>query len=114
MVEEVATGSLGPRSAMLSDSRDEFFGLKPLQDSEDGASRGTGLFHERSDRRVAREILVCLIRKENEYEPHRRRADAYIVAQSRAFQLMLAVWSKVSRGRPRWDALSYAASCLAR
>jgi hypothetical protein len=37
-----------------------------------------------------------------------------LVAQSRAFQLMLAVRSKVSRGRPRWDALSYAASCLAR
>jgi hypothetical protein len=46
MVEEVATGSLGPRFVILSDSRDEFFGLKPLQDSEDSASRRTGLCHE--------------------------------------------------------------------
>ena len=36
------------------------------------------------------------------------------VAQSRAFQLMLAVWSKVSRGRPRCDALSYGVPRLSR
>jgi hypothetical protein len=36
------------------------------------------------------------------------------VAQSSAFQLMFAVWSKTSRGRPRCDALSYAAPLLSR
>jgi hypothetical protein len=36
------------------------------------------------------------------------------VAQSRAFQLMLAVWSKASRDRPRCDALSYGVPRLSR
>ena len=36
------------------------------------------------------------------------------VAQSSAFQLIFAVWSKTSRGRPRCDALSYAAPLLSR
>jgi uncharacterized membrane protein len=36
------------------------------------------------------------------------------VAQSSAFQLIFAVWSTASRGRPRCDALSYAASCCSR
>ena len=49
MVEEVATGSLGPRFVILGDAGDEPFDLKPLQGFEYCASRGAGLCHERSD-----------------------------------------------------------------
>lgn len=76
MVEEVATGSLGPRFVILGDAGDEPFDLKPLQGFDYCASRCTGLCHERSDWWVARELLVCLVCEQNEYEPHRRRADA--------------------------------------
>ena len=49
MVEEVATGSLGPRFVILGNACDEPFGLKPPQGFEYCASRCTGLCHERSD-----------------------------------------------------------------
>jgi hypothetical protein len=49
MVEEVATGSLGPRFVISGDAGDEPFDLKPLQGFEYCASRCTGLCHERSD-----------------------------------------------------------------
>jgi hypothetical protein len=76
MIEEIATGSLGTRFVVLSDSRDQSFDLKPLQGFEDCASRGTGLCHKRTDGGIARELLVCLVREQNEYKPHRRRADS--------------------------------------
>jgi hypothetical protein len=37
MIEEIATGSLGSRFVILSDSRDKSFDLKPLQGFEDCA-----------------------------------------------------------------------------
>jgi hypothetical protein len=49
MVEEVATGSLGPGFVILGDAGDEPFDLKPLQGVEYCALRSTGLCHERSD-----------------------------------------------------------------
>jgi hypothetical protein len=36
------------------------------------------------------------------------------LSSMRAFQLMLAVWWKASRGRPRCDALSYGVPRLSR
>jgi hypothetical protein len=49
MIEEIATGSLGPRFVVLSDSSDKALGLKPFQGFEDCAPCGAGLCHKRPD-----------------------------------------------------------------
>src|ERR1700682_2013661 len=114
MVEVVAGGSLCSGIVELRPACDQIFGFQFLQRSHDCASPSTGFGHECADRRVARKVFIGLFarRCKTNFVVGDPMSDS--VAQSSAFQLMFAVWSKTSRGRPRCDALSYAAPCLSR